>query len=180
MSKYVKDLITDDIRSRLEGCDGLLLVDVQGIGAIANQRLRAELRSKSMELLVIKNSLARRATEGTELAAAFDGLEGPAAIVYGGEDLISVAKEVVRLAKDKQYEPFKAKGGVLDGAALSEGQVEEVSKWPSREEMLSTLSGQILSPGATLGGQLTAIGGTLASQIKEVIERAGGGEDGAE
>ncbi len=176
MSKYVKDLLTDDIKSRLEGCDGLLVVDVQGVGAVANQQLRAELRSKNIELLVIKNSLARRATKDTPLAPAFEGLDGPAAIVFGGEDLVTVAKEVVRLAKDKKFEPFQARGGVMDGAALTGDQVDAVSKWPSREEQLSILLGQILSPGATLSGQLIGPGGALASQIEEVGKRAEGGD----
>lgn len=175
MSKYVKDLLTDDIKSRLDGCDSLFVVNIQGIGAVANQRLRSELRSKNIELMVIKNSLARRATKDTPLAPAFEGVDGPAAVVFGGEDVVAVAKELVRIAKDKQYEPFTAKGGVMDGAPLTSEDVEKVSKWPSREEQLSILLGQILSPGSTLCGQLVGPGGALASQIKEVEERAGGG-----
>ncbi|MCH2401283.1 MAG: 50S ribosomal protein L10, partial [Pirellulales bacterium] len=62
MSKYVKSLISDDLRGRLEGVDDALLVDVIGIDANATVRLRADLRSKGIKLMVIKNSLAKRAT----------------------------------------------------------------------------------------------------------------------
>lgn len=167
MSKYVKDLITDNLKSRLDGVSEAVLVNVIGMEANASVSLRRELRAKNMQLMVIKNSLARRATEGTPLAAAFDGMEGCLAVVWGGEDIVSLAKEVARLAKDKQYQPFAPRGGVMEGQPLSSEEVTAVSKWPSREEQLSLLLGQILSPGANLVSQLTSVGGALASQIKQ-------------
>jgi ribosomal protein L10 len=132
--------------------------------------------------MVVKNSLARRATEGTSLAAAFEGSHGTLAMVWGGTDIVAVAKEVTRMAGEKQWAPFGAKGGVMGGAALTAAEVEEVSKWPSREEQLSLLVGQILGPGARLSSQLLGAGGALASQIKQHSEReeAGGEAAGSE
>ena len=60
MSKYVKNLIADDLRGRLEGVDDALLVDVIGIDANSTVRLRRDLRSKGIKLMVVKNSLAKR------------------------------------------------------------------------------------------------------------------------
>jgi ribosomal protein L10 len=125
-------------------------------------------------LIVIKNSLARRATEGTPLAAAFEQMEGSLAVVWGSEDIVSLAKEITALAGDKQYEKFAPRGGVMDGSRLTAEQVAEVSRWPSRQEQLSILLGQILSPGAVLAGQLTAVSGALASQIKQKGEEPEG------
>lgn len=170
MSKFVKGLLTDTLRERLVGVEDALLVNVTGMSAIVNHQLRHELRAKNMHLMVVKNSMARRAAEGTPLAAAFETMEGSLALVWGGEDIISLAKEVTRLAKEKQYAPFAARGGVMDGARLSAADVERVSKWPSRAEQLSLLLGQILSPGANLASQLTSAGGALASQIKQIAE----------
>ncbi len=167
MSKYVKNLLTNDLKSRLDGVSDMLLVNVVGMGANANVSLRRELREKNIQLMVVKNSLAERATEGTPLAVAFEGLEGAMAILWGGEDIVSLAKEVARLAKDKVYEPFGPRGGVMDGQQLSVEEVRAVSKWPSREEQLSILLGQILSPGASLSSQLLGPGGALASQIDQ-------------
>ena len=132
--------------------------------------LRKKLREKKINLLVVKNSLARRATEGTALAPAFEGVEGSAAVVWGGEDIVSLAKEITKLLDDKSLGPFSAKGGVMDGSRLSAEQVKQVSKWPSRLEQLSILSGQILSPGATLSAQLLSPGAKLASQVKKKSE----------
>ena len=170
MSKFVKNLLIEDLRKRLDNVNDALLVKVEGVEANANNRLRTELQNKNINLLVVKNSLAAQATEGTALSTAFEGLSGPAAIVWGGEDIVSLAKEISRIAKDDQYKPFETRGGVMDGEVLSPEDVVKVSKWPSREEQLSIVSGQILSVGATLCGQLGSVGGALASQIQQKAE----------
>ena len=98
-------------------------------------------------------------------------------MVWGGEDIVSLAKEVISIAEDKEFEPVRAQGrrdGRLE--AVGRRQVKEVSKWPSRAEQLSILVGQILSPGAKLSAQLLGPGGKLASQIKKKSE----GEEAAD
>ncbi len=172
MSKYVKNLISDHLRNRLDGVSDLLVVNVIGMDANTTTQLRRELRSKDISLTVVKNSLARRATEGTPLSAAFDECEGSMAVVWGGEDIVSLAKEVIRLADDKQFEQFEPRGGVMDGSALTGDEVKQVSKWPSRTEQLSLLVGQILAPGANLSSQLLAPGGLLVSQLDQKAEEA--------
>jgi len=171
MSKYVKELMTTDLRNRLSGVEDALLVDVIGMKNENSVKLRQRLRQKNIRLMVVKNSLARRATEGTRLAPAFETGEGTLAIVWGGEDLIALAKEIVKISELKDFEPFRPKGGAMDGQPLSADQVKAVSKWPSRQEQLSILSGQILSPGATLSAQLLSAGAKLASQIEKKSEQ---------
>jgi large subunit ribosomal protein L10 len=176
MSKYVKDLVTESLRKQFEGVEYALLVNVVGLNAVRTTTLRKELRDQDIHLCVIKNSLARRATEGTALAAAFEGLAGTTAVVWGATDVVALAKTIVKYKDDKAYAGFEARGGVLDGAKLTGADVAAVSKWPSREEQLSILVGQILSPGALLASQLTSVGGALASQIKQRGEEEEGGE----
>ena len=170
MSKYVKDLVTKELAHRLEGVEDALLVNVVGLDANRTVQLRKRLRDKDMNLLVIKNNLARRACEGTPLAAAFDGAAGTLALLWGGEDVISLAKEIVEIQRGGQFEPFEPRGGVMDGEHLSAEQVKDISKWPNRQGQLSLLVGQILSPGANLVSQLLAPGGALASQIEKKAE----------
>jgi large subunit ribosomal protein L10 len=170
MSKYLKNLITDDIKKRLDGVSDLLIVDIAGLEANTNVELRKKFREKNIQLLLVKNSLARRATEGTVLAPAFEGVDGSAAVVWGSEDIVSLAKEVTRLTRDKAYEKLIPKGGVMDGSKLAGEDIARVSKWPSRAEQLSLLVGQILSPGATLSAQLLGPGAKLGSQIKKKSE----------
>jgi len=167
MSKYVKSLMTEHLRDRLRNIHDALLVNMVGLDANANTRLRAELRGKNIHVMVVKNSMAARAAEGTPLAPMFEGLGGTAAICWGGEDIVSLAKEITKLVKDDKYKAFETRGGVMDGDRMDAVQVERVSKWPSRTEQLSILLGQILSPGANLASQLTSVGGALASQIEQ-------------
>lgn len=175
MSKYLKDLLTRDLKNQLNGVGDALLVNVIGLDAIRTSKLRTELRKKNIKLEVVKNSLAMRATEGTPLAPAFEGVEGTMAFVWGGDDFVSLTKEVVRLAEAKEFTGFAAKGGAMDGANLTPAEIKSISKWPSRQEQLSILVAQILGPGAQLAAQLKGAGGALVSQVKthaENLEKA--------
>ena len=179
MSKFVKDLLTRDLRNQLTGVDDALVVNVIGLDAIKTTKLRGELRKKNIKLEVVKNSMARRATEGTPLAPAFEGIEGTMAIVWGSDDFVSLTKEVVRLSEVKEFDGLTARSGAMDGAKLSPAEVKDVSKWPSRQEQLALLVGQILGPGARLAAQLKGAGGALVSQVKthaENLEKAGSAE----
>ncbi len=172
MSKFVKNLMAREVANRLEGVADAVLVSVIGMDANQSVVLRRQLRDKNISLLVVKNSLAKRATEGTPLAPAFTGVEGTLAVVWGGEDFVSLVKEVVRLHNSREFEKFEARGGVMDGEQLTAERVKEISKWPNRLEQLSILSGQILAPGAQLVSQLLAPGGALASQIEKKADEA--------
>ena len=170
MSKAVKDLVISGLSKRLEGVNDCVLVDVIGMEANDTCALRKRLREKNISLTVVKNGLARRATEGTPLAPAFEQMEGSLAVCWGGEDFIDLVKEVTELDKGDEFEKFEARGGVMDGESLTSEKVKEISKWPNRVEQLSLLAGQILGPGSTLAAQLNGPGGTLAGQIKSKSE----------
>lgn len=171
MSKFVKQLITDGVKKRLDGVQYLMLVGMTGIDANANKNLRASLAEKGINLMVIKNSLARRATEGTALAPAFENMAGAYAICWGATDVVALAKELVKVTKDKSMKGFEIKGAVMDGEALDSAQAVDVSKWPTREEQISLLLGQIVGVGGKLSSQLIAMGGALASQISQLAEK---------
>ena len=173
MSKYVKNLITEHLRQRFQDVGDALLVNMVGLDANANNRLRAQLGQQNIEVMVVKNSLARRATEGTPLAAMFEGLTGSSAVCWGGEDLVSLAKEVTRLARDEQYEAFQPRGGVMDGEKLTAEQVRQVSQWPGRRELRSIVAGQILGVASEIAAQLVGPAGEIASQIETLIEQKG-------
>jgi len=173
MSKQLKNLIAAEINQRLTGVSDALLVNVIGMNSSSTYNLRKELRSKNIHLLVVKGSLARRATEGTPLSQAFEGGEGSLAVVWGADDFVSLAKEVVELQKKPEFEKCQARGGVMEGEKLSAEKVGEISKWPNRVGQISLLLGQVLSPGAQLLSQLESVGGALASQIEKKSKEEG-------
>jgi large subunit ribosomal protein L10 len=171
MSKYVKDLVTRDIKRRLDGVEDAVLVSYVGMDANTTNELRGELDKKDIHLLVVKNSLAKRATDGTQLAAAFEGATGQVGVCWGSTDFVSLVKELVSLDKDTaKYDKFVADGGVMDGERLDADALKAVSKWPNREEQISILVGQILGPGAQLSAALLGPGKMLNSQIKQIGE----------
>ncbi len=167
MSKYVKHLLIKDIAQRLSGVEDALLVNVVGLNANQSVELRRQFRQKNIHMIVVKNSLASRAAEGTPLAAALEGVEGSLAIVWGSDDIITLAKEVCRLDEDTEFAAFQARGGIMDGEPLSVERVKEIRRWPSRHEQLCILAGQILGPGANLSAALLGPGARLAGQIKQ-------------
>ncbi|MGL6226126.1 MAG: 50S ribosomal protein L10 [Thermoguttaceae bacterium] len=170
MSKFVKQLVTDQLKQRLEGVKYAMLVSLVGITAKKNHTLRSTLAAKGIEMQVIKNSLAARATEGTEIAAGFKGLGGACAVCWGASDVVALAKELVKLSKDKTLKGFAVKAAVIDGEAYNAEEAVKVSDWLTREEQISVLVGQIVGVGSKLSSQFISVGGALASQIKQKSE----------
>lgn len=177
MSKYVKNFVTRDIANRLTGIADAVVVNVVGLDGNNTYELRKAFRDKNVHVMVVKRTLAARATEGTSLRPAFDNLAGPVAVIWGAEDFVGLAREITDLAKTGKFEKFEIKGGVMDGDALTPDQVKAISKWPSRGEQISLLVGQILGPGRNLAALLKGPGGKLASQIEKIAE--GGEADAA-
>lgn len=172
MSKKVKNIITGDLQKRLEGVEYALILDVIGLEVNSSNKLRKNLADKSIHILAVKNSLARRATTGTALDGLFPAsMSGSAAICWGAQDIVALAKEIVLISKEKAYAKLKVLGGILDGDVFPANQVVEISKWPTREEQISLLLGQILGVGAKLSSQLLAGGANLASQIKQLADK---------
>jgi len=165
MSKLVKNMLIDDLKRRLGGVGEVVVVSLGRLDAQKTTELRQTLRKKRIQLQLIKNSLARRATAGTPLAPAFEATEGMLAVAWGGEDIVDLAKELDRLSGVKGFEGFECRGGSLDGARLGADDIKQVAKWPSRLEQLSILSGQISSLASTLSGQIVSAGGLLAGQV---------------
>ena len=176
MSKKVKNIITEDLKKRLDGVENALLVNMIGLEVNTSNRLRGDMAAKDIKVLVVKNSLARRATVGTPLENLFAGVKGSSAICWGASDIVSLAKEIVKLAKDKAYAKFEIRGGVLDGEAFTADKAVEISKWPTREEQIALLLGQIVGVGSKLSSQLVSQGANLASQIKQLYDKDGEGD----
>jgi ribosomal protein L10 len=170
MSKELKNMTVEEYSRRLKGVSDAVLVNVIGMDSLSTFQFRKELRSKNLNLLVVKSSLARRATEGTSLVNAFEGSDGSVAVVWGGDDFVSLAKEIVEIQKKPEYEKCRSRGGVMDGEKLSPEKLVEVSKWPNRTQQIGLLVGQILAPGANLLSQIKAPGGLLLSQVKKKSE----------
>lgn len=182
MSKAIKDMLVDDLKHRLQDVGDVMVVSLGRLDAQKTTQLRQILRKKQIHLQLVKNSLAQRAVAGTPLAPALEKPTGMLAMAWGGEDIVDLAKELDRLAGDKNFEGFECRGGALDGSGLGPEDVKRVARWPSRGEQLSILSGQISSLAGVLSAQIVSAGGVLAGQIAsrvEDLEKSAPGEVGA-
>jgi large subunit ribosomal protein L10 len=168
MSKPVKDLITHDYQGRFAKVSSACVVSVIGLDAIATNKLRGALRAKKIELRVLRNSLARRAFAESPLAPLAGSLEGPCALVVGGESIIDVAKVLVDLKKT--FPAIELKKGILEGDP-DLLDIDRLAKMKSRGELLSDLAMLIASPGRKLAGCLAGPGGRLAGCFKAMAEK---------
>jgi large subunit ribosomal protein L10 len=168
MSKQVKNLITQELTTRFKGLDGVGVINPRGIDATKNNLIRRRLHAKGVRMTVVKNSLAKRATDGSKLKGFEKLLDGPSAVVYAEKTSIS---QVARLLLDenKTDEKIELRGIFFDGEIYAGKKgVEAVSKLPTREEAISNIVGLILSPGRNLGAALKGPGGKLGGILKAV------------
>jgi large subunit ribosomal protein L10 len=176
MSKAVKEMMIRGIQDRLGECRDLLVVDVSRLDAITDNRFRLALRERGIQILQVKNTLARQALQSSGTGSLDHCLQGPSAIIWGGEDAVALSKEIARWARE--LEPLQIKGASVDGQPLDAAGVEALSRSPGRLELLAQISGLLLSPGARLSAALLGPGGKLQGQIKALAEGEGN-EDAA-
>jgi len=169
MSKRVKSMLIDDIKARLGDNRDLLVVDVSKLDGVSANNWRLELHKKEIKALSVKNSLAKVALESLGVSGAEDILSGSSTLLWGGEDIVALSKEITKWADE--IEELEIKGATVEGASLDPAGVKKLSKSPGRLELLSIISGQLLSPAANLSGALIGLGGQLASQIEQIAEK---------
>lgn len=180
MSKTVKDMIVNEYRTRFEGVEGAVTVELRGLDSLTTNRMRTHLRTKDVRVTVVKNALARRAFAGSALEPLGPSLKGPTAVVYGrGPSVVDVAREVVAWVKehDKKREKCHFKGAVLEGVYYDgPAGVEKLSKMPTREEAISQVITIVLSPAKKVVGIAVAPGRNVLGIVKEVQTRLEKGE----
>jgi len=168
MSKVVKEMVMNDIERRLDGNRDLLVIDSSRLDAVTDNKFRLALQERGVHLLTVKNSLARRVL-GDAGADLGDVLSGPSTLAWGGEDIVALAKELSKWAKD--IEPLEVKGATVEGQSLDSAAVEKLSKSKGRQELIAEIVGLVLSPGAQLSGALVGPGRKLAGCIKAIEEK---------
>ena len=157
----LKQPIVQAIAEEIKDAQSVVLVDYRGLTVAQDTELRKQLREAGVVYKVYKNTMMKRAFEGTEFEGLDNCLEGPSAIAVSKDDATAPARILCKFAKDAPA--LELKGGVVEGTVYDVAGLTELSKIPSREELLSKLLGSIQSP-------IT----NFARVIKQIAEQGGG------
>jgi large subunit ribosomal protein L10 len=176
MSKYVKELMMDQLRSDLDSGRSVLILDLKGLDAVAEYQFRRDMRKKSIRVRALKNTLARRVFSEMGMDGLSRYLEGPSVLVWGGDGVAELAKEVS--AQVKTLKKPEIKGGAVDGVVIGPGQVEEITKLPSREALIGRVVSLALAPVQRIVALAGSPAGNLMGQLKTLSE--GTGNEGGE
>ncbi len=178
MSKPVKEMIARDLAVRYAEQDNAIWVEIVGVDGITTNDFRRDLRAHDMRLEVVKTSLLRRACAAGPLAPLARALEGPAALVTGGESAVEVSK-LLDGWKPKllRGQGLRVRGAVLDGEYLDEERAQGLSRMASRTDMLAKLVTIIITPGSELVSVALASGRDVAGMLKTMIDKLEQGEE---
>ena len=158
LKQPIVQVIADDIKD----AQSVVLVDYRGLTVAQDTELRKQLREAGVIYKVCKNTMMKRAFEGTEFAGLEEYLEGPSALVVSKDDATAPARIICKFAKTA--EALEVKAGVVEGNVYDAAGINELSKVPSREELLSKLLGSLQSP-------IT----NLARVLNQIAEQGGAG-----
>ncbi|MDY6305631.1 MAG: 50S ribosomal protein L10 [Oribacterium sp.] len=140
----LKQPIIDEIKSLLDGAVSVTAVKYIGLTVEQDTQLRKQLREAGVTYKVFKNTLIKRAAEGTDFAQLDEVLEGPTAIAVSKDDAAAAARIIKKFAKDAPVLELKA--AVAEGTYYDSKAVLALADIPSREELLSRLCGSLQSP----------------------------------
>ena len=142
------------------------VADYRGLDVGAQNELRGQLRGlgdAECEYRVAKNTLLKRAAEGSDVEVLQEHFSGPTAVAIGYGDPVSVAKVLVNYAEDNEI--FEIKGAMLDGKSLDEAEVAKLATLPSLLELRGKIVGLLQAPATQLARLLSEPGGQMARLV---------------
>jgi len=143
LNRSEKEAVINDVTGLAAKAQTLVIAEYRGITVADMTKLRASARSQGVSLSVLKNTLARRAVNGSSFEVLVDQMTGP--LIYGfSEDAVAAAKVVADFAKTN--EKLVTRGGAFGGKALDVNGVKQLASIPSREVLLAQLCGLLMSP----------------------------------
>lgn len=140
----LKQPVIAEIAELLNGAKTAVVVDYRGLTVAQDTELRKTLRAAGVTYKVYKNTMIKRAAEGTDFVALDPHLEGPTAIAVSKEDATVAARVLAEFAK--KADKLEIKGGIIDGIYYDAKGVQVIATIPSREVLLGRLLGSMQSP----------------------------------
>lgn len=142
----------------------MVFTDYKGLTVAELFDLRKSLRGASIEYKVVKNTLARAASEKTTVSVASDLFKGPIGIAIGYLDAALVAKKILEYSKKNNK--LKVSGGVIEGKLYNAQDIKAIAELPPREVLLGILAGVLQAPLSKMAGALSATVSSFAYAVK--------------
>ena len=139
-----KQIIIDGIKDKFERAESAVVIDYMGITVAEADEMRKKLREAEVDYTVYKNTLVKRAIEGTKYEALGEILEGPSGFAFSYDDATAPAR-VLNDAR-KAYKKMEFKGGIIEGEYYDKENIEKIAAIPSRDTLISKFMGSIQSP----------------------------------
>ena len=143
-AKKEKQIIIDEIKGKFEKAKAAVVIDYIGVTVAQADAMRRKLRDANVDYTVYKNTLVRRAVEGTAYEPLTQVLEGPSAFAFSYEDAAVPAKTLAEIIKE--YKKMEFKAGVIEGTYYDAAGVQMIATIPSRDELIAKFMGSIQSP----------------------------------
>ena len=140
----LKKPIVEEIKANLEGAATAVVVDYRGLTVEQDTKFRKAMRESDVIYKVYKNTMVKRAIEGTEFEALKDDLEGPTAVAISKTDATAPARIVDQFAKENPV--LEIKTGVVEGTYYDNAGIKTIATIPSRDVLISKLLGSMQSP----------------------------------
>lgn len=166
-----KDL--EALTEQFKKANAAMLVGFQGMTVQKDQELRNQLREAGVSYEVVKNTLARKAAEGTVLEQAADQFKGVTAVALSQQDPVSLSKAIAKFTKANP-DIFKFKVGIVEGKVVALRDVEAIASLPSKEELLGKVLFLLNAQAQRLATVLSAMPRNLAIVVKQVSDQKGG------
>ena len=163
-----KDL--DALAEQFKNAKAAMLVGFQKMSVTKDQELRNQLREAGVSYEVVKNTLARIASQGTELEQAAEHFKGVTAVALSNSDPVGLSKAISKFSKANP-DIFTFKAGIVEGKVVELKDVEAIASLPSREELISKILFLINCQAQRLVTVISAVPRNLAVVVKQIGEQ---------
>ncbi len=169
MDRNQKEASVEELKGIFSDSGSVVMAHYTGMTVAEMTDLRGKLREVGGTCKVVRNRLAKIALKGHPAEQTAELFTGPVAIAYS-EDFVGAPKAVVAYAKDN--EKFVVLGGFMEEETFDAAGIDALSKMPSREELIATISARLLGQATQIVGRLSAPGQGLAGAIEVIGEKA--------
>jgi len=169
-SKAKKQEDLEQLTEAFKNAKAAMVVGFQKMTVAKDQELRNQLREAGVSYEVVKNTLARRASEGTVLEPASEHFKGVTAVALSQGDPVGLSKAISKFAKANP-DIFTFKAGIVEGKVVALNEVEAIASLPSKEELISKVLFLINCQAQRLVTVISAVPRNLAIVVKQIGEQ---------